>query len=117
MPVLAGVAQADRLAVLDDVGEDADLRAIAIRVAPAHRALNVAETAGEVAQLLRRQALIGKAQHAVLAERAQQRREVTRFQGLRKVHAPDRRAEYLTACNDFRQDASASIEQHERRRS
>ena len=86
MPVLARVGDADRLAVLDDVREIADLGHAGLVVPAGERGLDLAEAPGEVSELDSLEPLAGKAQHAVPAETFQNCREVRVAQGFREVH-------------------------------
>jgi hypothetical protein len=71
VPVLGGVGDPDRLAVLDDVRKDPDLGQPGLVEAPGQRGLDPAELLGEVPQLARLKLLIEKVQYPVSAEGAE----------------------------------------------
>ncbi len=102
VPVLARVGDADRLAILDDVRKIADLRHAGLVMAAGERGLDLAEAPREVSELDGLELLTGKAQHAVTAERFQNRRKVRVAQGFREIHPPDRRTQDLPARLDGR---------------
>src|SRR5690606_14585971 len=65
VPELAGITQADRLAVLDDVGNDEDFRVAGQQELAQHVDLQLTEAAAEVDVLLRGQVLVAEHHHAV----------------------------------------------------
>ena len=69
MPVLAGIAQADRLAVLDDVGDDEDLGVVGQVELMQHVDHQAAEAAAEIDVLPRRDALVAEHQQVVVQVR------------------------------------------------
>src|SRR5258706_16011415 len=69
VPVLPGVGEADRLAVLDDVGEDHDLRDAGLLERVGDVDLELAELRAEVAQLRSRKLLPRELQYSILAKR------------------------------------------------
>src|SRR5262249_20067835 len=102
VPVLARVGDADRLAVLDDVREIADLGHSRLVVASGQSGLDTAEPPREVSKLHGLEVLTRKAQHAVAAEGPENRCEVRVAQGFREIDASDRRAQDLPARIDGR---------------
>ena len=100
VPVLPGVGDADRLAVLDDVREIADFGHPRLVVTAGQGGLDPPEAPREVSELGRLELLSGKAQHAVPAEGFQNCREVHVAQGFREVQPPDGRPQDLPARLD-----------------
>src|SRR5216684_253394 len=105
VPVLPGVGDPDRLAVLDDVREKPDLRHPGLVVPAGQRGLDPAEAPREVPELDGLEPLIRKSQHAVAAERQEERGEVRVAQGFGEVGPPDRRPQDLSARLDSRHAA------------
>jgi hypothetical protein len=102
VPVLAGAPDADRLAVVGNVGHDDDFRTA--RHAPALAKdveLDLAEATGESDLLLGRDPLVAKEQHAILVVGVLDRGEGTVVHRLRQVEAADFRAEGSTGWNDI----------------
>src|SRR5262249_43378441 len=76
VPVLSGIGEPDRPAVLDHVGQDSDLWHLGVLEQPVDRRLDVAEAPREISQVARLEALVGEAQDAVLAEGGQDDPEI-----------------------------------------
>ena len=70
MPELAGIAQADGLAVLDDVGNDQDFRMPGQLELLEHMDLQHAETAAEIDLLFGGNALVAEHHHVMIQVRA-----------------------------------------------
>mmetsp|Transcript_5852 Transcript_5852/g.22971 ORF Transcript_5852/g.22971 Transcript_5852/m.22971 type:complete len:729 (-) Transcript_5852:815-3001(-) len=85
VPVMARVTEADRLAVLDDVGHDQQLRVAGQRELVQHMDLQRPEAAAEVDLLLRRDALVAEHQHMVVEMGAVNTAEVVVGQRLAEV--------------------------------
>ncbi len=68
MPVAAGVAEADRFAVLDHVGDDQNLRMAGQEILSKHMDHQRAEAAAEGDMLLRRDSLVAEYEHAVAGQ-------------------------------------------------
>ena len=96
MPVLSGVRRADVLAALLQVRQRADMRVI---VLCGTRSLNFAESLRESAQVAQIQLLIGKPQHAILAESQQDPGEM-RLVGLLHVDATNGCAQHCASRFD-----------------
>nr|GEU28124.1 hypothetical protein [Tanacetum cinerariifolium] len=93
MPKVAGVAEADRLAVFDDIGDDQYFRrGWQLKIAQ-HVDLQRPETAAEIDLLLRRDALVAEHQQVVVEVRLVDAREIVRRQGLMQIEAEDLRAQ------------------------
>src|SRR5206468_6025226 len=103
VPVLAGVAGADRPAVFDDVGEDHDLGMARLLIGAGDVDLERAEPRRKRLQLRRIELLRRKAQHAVTPERFQYSVELASGQRLRQIDALNRGAEDFAGRNDFHQ--------------
>jgi hypothetical protein len=99
VPVLPGVGQPDRPAVLDDVGQDVDLRHTRLVKAGEH-VLDRAEAAREVPERGGVEMLRRKPQHAISPEGAQDCREVGVAEWLGDIDPTDRRAEDLSGRLD-----------------
>ncbi|MNY03269.1 hypothetical protein D3C86_1358810 [compost metagenome] len=70
MPELAGVTQADVLAVFDDVGDDQDFRMPCQQELLEHMDLQHAKTTAEIDLLLRGYALVAEHHHVMIQVRA-----------------------------------------------
>ena len=87
---MPGIDEADRLAILEDVRDDQDLRMAAQQEARLHMHLERAETAAEGDMLLRRQAiLVAEHQHRMLVEGAADRGEIRVVERAGQVEADD----------------------------
>src|SRR5207245_8409327 len=102
VPVLPGVGDADRLAVLDDVREIADLGHPRLVVTAGQGSLDPTEALREVSELGRLELLSGEVEHAVPAEGFQNCRKGRVAQRLREVRPPDGRPQHLPARLDAR---------------
>src|SRR5579872_1989424 len=85
MPVMTGVAETDRLAVLDDVRDDQHLRITRQLELMQHVNLQRAEAATEGNLLIRRNALIAKHQHVMIQMRAVNACEILLAQRLAEI--------------------------------
>ena len=95
MPVLPGIRAADIFSALLEVREDVDLGIFRGRVAPAgRRPLDFAELLREALQFAEADMLVGKAQHAVPAQRQQDVPHVPLAQQVRQIDAACRRPEH-----------------------
>jgi hypothetical protein len=101
VPALARVRDAQRPAVLDDIGEDHHLGDAGLLVHAGDVDFQLAPQRAEVLQVLRAQLLTRVAQHAVLAQCAVGEVEFLFGQRLRKVEPLEGRAQGLPARNDF----------------
>ena len=101
VPVLARVGETDRLAVLDDVREIADLRHAGHVDLPV-TILACGRSAERSPAARRIELLTGKVKHAVTAEGLQNRREVRVAQGFREIEPRDGRPQDLPARLDGR---------------
>jgi hypothetical protein len=88
MPEVAGIAQADRLAVLHHVRHHKDLRMARQLELVQHVDLQRAEAAAEGDLLRRRDALVAEHQHVIVEVRAMDAREIPGGQRLRQIQ-PD----------------------------
>src|SRR5262249_59296118 len=95
VPVLPGVGNSNRLAVLDDVREISDLGHPRLVVTPGQRGLDLAEAPREVAKLHGLEPLSWKPEHTVTTKSLENGREVRITQGLCEVHTQHRRPENL----------------------
>ena len=86
VPALAGIVGADLLSVLLHVGQDHHLGMVRLVVGVGDVDLEFAEAAAEGGELIGVQCLAREAQHAVFAQRAQDRAEVA----VRQRHVRDR---------------------------
>jgi len=91
VPALACVREADRPAVLDDVRQDHHLRDAGLLVHVRDVDLELAPARAEVPELQRGELLARIAQHAVLGERIQRERELSRGEGPGEIQALDAR--------------------------
>ena len=107
---MAGVAQADRLAVLDDVRDDQDLRVARQLELVQHVDLQRAEAAAEGDLLRRRDALVAEHQHVVVEVGAVDAGEVLARQGLRQVQAEHLGAQRRVEGADFETSARGGVE-------
>jgi len=89
MPEVARVAEADGLAVLDDVGDDEDFRLPLQLELVQHVDLQRAEAAAERDLLRGRDALVAEDQHVVVQVRAMDAAEVGLVQWLVQVQPDD----------------------------
>ncbi len=110
VPVLPRVGKADRLAVLDDVGEDHHLRNARLLVGVGDIDLELAEARAEIGELPAGELLAREANNAVSPERAQHGVELLLRQRLREVEPLDRRAERLSAADHFHHRALIDLE-------
>jgi hypothetical protein len=95
VPVLPGIRTADVFAVFLQVRQDADLGIVARPVAAAGRTgPDLAEALGKPLQRRRVEMLVGKAQHAVIAEAEQDAAEILRADILRQIEAAHARAQH-----------------------
>ena len=93
VPGLARAPCADRRAVLDDVGDEVDLRAaVDAEAGRVEIELRLAEPAGEGDLLLGRQRLVAEHDHTVLVERRPDCREFVVVQSRADVGSQDLRA-------------------------
>ena len=104
MPVLPGIGQTQRLAVFDDVGQRHHLGQPRLLVGVGDIDFQRAEVGTEVAQLARRQGLVGKVQHAVAAQRGNDLLKLWWRQRLRQVNAVDGSAQGLVGGFDVHED-------------
>jgi hypothetical protein len=100
VPVLAGIGEAEGLAVLDDVGERHHLGMRRVLEGVRDVDLERAEAAGKRLERGGIEMLAGEAQDAVAAERRQQHAEFRIAERLRQVHAVDGGAEDPPAGRD-----------------
>jgi hypothetical protein len=100
VPVLPGVGEPDRLAVLDDVGQDHHLGNVGLLIDVRHLHLQLAEARGEIAQRAARELLAREADDAVLPERAGDRVDGFMRDRRREVDPLDGGAESLVGGND-----------------
>jgi hypothetical protein len=112
VPVLARVGEADRLAVLLDVGEDHHLRVRRVLILARDIDLELAEAAREVLQRCGFELLPRNADHAMTPERAEDHAEVARIQRLRQVGAEHLRAEHFSRGNDLDHLGTPSSTRH-----
>jgi hypothetical protein len=101
VPALSGVAEPDRLAVGRHVGQHHHFGKAGFVELIGDVDLELAEHAPEARELLRLEPLLGKAQHAALAERPQDLPEVALRNRLGEVHALDPGAQCPTAGMDL----------------
>ena len=101
MPVLAGVARADRAAVLDDVRQDHDLGVARLLKGAGDIDLERSERRRKRLELRRVERLGWKAQHAVLSERLQDDAEFRSVERLREVDPGNGRPERLACRHDL----------------
>jgi hypothetical protein len=92
VPVFAGITQAHRLTVLDDIGDDQDFRVIGEQKLLEHVNLQHAETAAEIDLLLRGDLLITEHNDVVVQMRAVHASEVCVVQRTGQIQADDFRA-------------------------
>ena len=100
VPGLPGIRRADQFPVHLHVGQDRHLGHAGLVVRNALDDLDIAEADREPPQFGGLQRLAGKAQHAMLAERAQHGAEVLARQVLAQIGTAHRGAEYLAARFD-----------------
>ena len=112
MPILAGIARADRLSVLDDVRQGHDFGMARLLKGAGDVDLERAELAGERLQLRRVEPLRRKTQHAVFAECPQDFAEVARRERLCQIDALDRCAERLAGGCYFQHSTTSKISCH-----
>jgi hypothetical protein len=93
MPEMAGIAQADGLAILDDVRDDQHFRLRGQLELAQHVDLQGTEAAAEIDLLLRRDALLAEHQHVMVEVGVVQALEVAQRQRLRQVQPQHLRAE------------------------
>ena len=102
MPALPGVGKADRLSVLDDVGEDHHLGHARLLIGVRRDIdLEIAELRGEVAQLAPGELLARKAHHAMLAQCLEHAVERGFLQRFGEIQALDGRTQRFAARDDF----------------
>ena len=89
MPELSGIAQPNGLTVLDDVGDDEDLRMIGQQKLLEHVNLQRAETAAEGDLLLGRDALVTEHQQSVIEMGTMDTSEIDVVQRLGQVQTDD----------------------------
>ena len=89
MPKLTGIAQADGLTVLDDVGDDENLRVIGQQKLLEHVDLQRAETAAEGDLLLGRDALVTEYKQGVIEMGAMDTGEVVITERPGQIQADD----------------------------
>lgn len=97
---MAGIAEPDRLAVLDDVRHDQHFRMAGQRELVQHVDLQRAEAAAERDVLVRRDALVAKHQYVVIEVRAMDAREIVGVERLRQVDADHLGAERRVERHD-----------------
>ena len=100
VPGLPGIRCADQLPVHLHVGQDRHLGHAGLMVRNALDDLDIAEAHREAPEFGSLQRLAGKAQHAMLAERAQHGAEVLARQVLAQIGTAHSGAEYLSARFD-----------------
>src|SRR5262249_26422714 len=101
VPALSGIAEPDRLAVRGHVGQHHHFGKTGLMELIGDVDLKLAEHASEANELLRREPLLGKAQHAVFAQRAQDLLEFAVGERLGEIDLLDRRAQSLPARTDL----------------
>ncbi|MNN49255.1 hypothetical protein D3C81_1637700 [compost metagenome] len=93
MPELAGIAQADRLTVLDDVGDDEEFRMPWQQELLEHVDLQLAEQAAEGDLLLRSDVLVAKHQQAMVQMREVDVGEILRIERAGQIQPDNFRAQ------------------------
>src|SRR5690606_17711951 len=101
VPELAGVAQAGRLTVLDDVGDDEDLRVAGQQELAQHVDLQLAEAAAEGDVLFRGQVLVAEDHYAVIQMGAMHTGEIGVVERAGQVDADDLGAEHGVQRTDL----------------
>ena len=99
MPALSGISETDGLALGRHVGQHHHFRKSGFVELIGDVDLQVAEHAPEAGELRGLEPLPGEAEHAMLAERAQDLFERFVGDGLGQVHALDLRAQRLAGMN------------------
>src|SRR3989442_8476368 len=100
VPALSGIAEPDRLAVPGYVGQDHHFGKAGLVELIGDVDLELAEHAPEARKFRGLEPLLGKAQHAMLAERPQDLLEVAVRDRLGQIHPLDAGAQCLTAGMD-----------------
>ncbi|MNZ86891.1 hypothetical protein D3C78_1057340 [compost metagenome] len=93
VPELAGIAQADRLPVLDDVGDDEEFRMPWQQELLEHVDLQLAEQAAEGNLLLRSDVLVAEHQQAMVQMREVDVGEILRIERAGQIQPDDFRAQ------------------------
>lgn len=107
MPELAGIAETDGLAVLDDVGNDEDLRMPWEQELLQHMDLQLTEAPAEGDLLRRGDALLAEHQHMVVQVRPMDTAEVLGGQGQPEVEAEHLGAERSVEGTDLQGNVGA----------
>ncbi|MOA39018.1 hypothetical protein D3C78_1607640 [compost metagenome] len=93
MPELAGIPEADRLTVLDDVGDDEDFRMAGEQELLEHVDLQLAEQSTEGDLLLGRDVLVTEHQQAVVQMRKVEVGEIFRIERAGQIQPDDFRTQ------------------------
>ncbi|CFW28885.1 Uncharacterised protein [Bordetella pertussis] len=111
MPVFAGVAQADRRAVLDDVGHHQDFRVMRKVELMQHMDHQAAEAAAEIDVLPGRDALVAKHHQVMIQVRTAHAGKIGGTQRTRQVDADDLRAQRVVQRPD-REVLGRAVREH-----
>src|SRR5262249_15395495 len=101
VPALTRVREADRLSVLDDVGQDHHFRDAGLLIRICDVDLQLPEAGAEICKVAPRQPLAWKPDNAVITQGPQHDLELAARQRLRKIEPLDRRAQSLPTRGYF----------------